>query len=75
VSQWYALLAPAGTPRPVVARLSEEIRSTLEDPEVVARIAAEGSEAVFSTASQLAAHIRAERERWARVIRQSGIRG
>jgi tripartite-type tricarboxylate transporter receptor subunit TctC len=75
VSQWYALLAPARTPRAIVARLNEETRRTLEDPEVARRIAAEGSEAVFSTPAQLGAHIKAERARWARVIRQSGIKG
>ena len=75
VTQWYGLLAPAGTPRDIVEFLSKEINSTLKQPDVTARIAAEGSEAVGSTPHQLAAHIKAERAKWAKVIKDAGIRG
>jgi tripartite-type tricarboxylate transporter receptor subunit TctC len=75
VTQWYGLLAPAGTPRDIVEFLSKEINSTLRQPDVTARIAAEGSEAVGSTPHQLAAHIKAERAKWAKVIKDAGIRG
>ena len=44
-------------------------------PDVAARLAAEGSEAVGSTPQQLAAHIKAERARWANVIKDAGIKG
>lgn len=74
VSQWYAVLAPAGTPRAVVERLNREINAALGNAEVARRIAAEGSEAVGSTPRELAAHIEAERARWARVIKEAGIR-
>jgi len=75
VTQWYGLLAPVGTPRDVVEYLSKQINSTLQQPDVAARIAAEGSEAVGSTPQQLAAHIKAERTKWAKVIKDAGIRG
>jgi tripartite-type tricarboxylate transporter receptor subunit TctC len=75
VTQWYGLLAPAGTPRDIVEFLSKQINSTLKQPDVTARIAAEGSEAVGSTPHQLAAHIKAERAKWAKVIKDAGIRG
>jgi tripartite-type tricarboxylate transporter receptor subunit TctC len=75
VTQWYGLLAPAGTPRDVVEYLSRQINSTLKQPDVAARIAAEGSEAVGSTPQQLAAHIKAERAKWAKVIKDAGIKG
>jgi tripartite-type tricarboxylate transporter receptor subunit TctC len=75
VTQWYGLLAPAGTPRDIVEFLSKEINSTLKQPDVTARIAAEGSEAVGSTPHQLAAHIKAERAKWTKVIKDAGIRG
>ncbi len=75
VTQWYALLAPARTPREIVGRLNQEFNKSLRQPDVAGRIAAEGSEAVGSTPQQLAALIKAERERWARVIREAGIRG
>ena len=75
VSQWYAVLAPSRTPRALVDRLNREINKALDDPEVSRRIAAEGSEAVGSTPQQLSAHIQSERAKWARVIRQAGIKG
>jgi tripartite-type tricarboxylate transporter receptor subunit TctC len=75
VTQWYGLLAPAGTPRDTVEFLSQQINNTLKQPDIVARIAAEGSEAVGSTPQQLAAHIKAEREKWAKVIKEAGIKG
>jgi tripartite-type tricarboxylate transporter receptor subunit TctC len=75
VTQWYGLLAPVGTPREIVGFLNKETNKTLQHPDVVARIAAEGSEAVGSTPQQLAAHIKAERARWAKVIKEAGIKG
>jgi len=75
VTQWYGLLAPAGTPRDTVEFLSQQINNTLKQPDIVARIAAEGSEAVGSTPQQLAAHIKAERDKWAKVIKEAGIKG
>lgn len=75
VTQWYGLLAPVGTPRDVVNFLSQQVNATLKQPDVVARIAAEGSEAVGSTPQQLAAHIKAERDKWAKVIQDAGLKG
>jgi tripartite-type tricarboxylate transporter receptor subunit TctC len=75
VSQWYGLLVPAGAPRAVVEFLNREVNRALQQPDVSGRIAGEGSEAVGSTPQQLAATMRAEREKWAEVIRTSGIRG
>lgn len=75
VTQWYGLLAPAGTPHEIVQFLNKEINKTLQHPDVAARIAAEGSEAVGSSPQQLAAHIKAERARWAKVIKEAGIKG
>ena len=75
VTQWYGLLAPAGTPRATVGFLNKEVNRALQQPDVAGRIAAEGSEAVASTPQQLAAQIKAERGKWARVIKESGIKG
>jgi tripartite-type tricarboxylate transporter receptor subunit TctC len=75
VTQWYGLLAPAGTPRPTVEFLNKEVNRALQQPDVAGRIAGEGSEAVGSTPQQLAARIKAERTKWARVIKEAGIRG
>lgn len=75
VTQWYGLLAPAGTPRQTVEFLNKEVTRALQQPDVAGRIAAEGSEAVASTPQQLAAQIKVERAKWARVIKESGIKG
>jgi tripartite-type tricarboxylate transporter receptor subunit TctC len=75
VTQWYALLAPAGTPPRLVDFLSKEANKALHQPEVTGRIAAEGSEAVGVTPQQLAAHMKAEHDKWTRVIKQTGIKG
>jgi tripartite-type tricarboxylate transporter receptor subunit TctC len=75
VSQWYAILAPARTPRALVDLLNREINRAVSDPEVARHIAAEGSDAVSGTSQQLAGMIQAERAKWTGVIRQAGIKG
>ena len=75
VNQWYGLLAAVNTPKPIVERLNREVNKTLVIPEVVARFTADGAEAAGGTAQQLADHIKTERDKWAKVIKQAGIRG
>jgi len=75
VTQWYALLAPSGTPRTIVDLLNKETNHALHHPDVSGRIAAEGSEAVGVAPQQLAAHMKSERNKWAKVIREAGIKG
>ena len=73
VSQWYGVQAPAGTAHNIVVRLNREIVTTLQLADVLAHLASDGAEAAGSTPQQFAAHIKAEREKWARVIRQAAI--
>ena len=75
VTQWYGVFAPARTPRMIVERLHGEIVKVLQQPEVTARLAADGAEPVSSTPQQLAEHVKAERDKWAKVIKQTGIKG
>jgi tripartite-type tricarboxylate transporter receptor subunit TctC len=75
VVNWYGLIAPKGTPKAVVDRLSAETTKAVQSAEMAKRLIAEGSEAVGSSAQAFAAHIRAEHEMWAKVIKQAGIRG
>jgi tripartite-type tricarboxylate transporter receptor subunit TctC len=70
---WYGLLAPAGTPKPIVDLLNKSIVEVLHDPEVVAHIKADGAEPVGSTPEEFAALIRSEKERWAKVVQSSGL--
>jgi tripartite-type tricarboxylate transporter receptor subunit TctC len=75
VMNWYGLLAPVRTPKAVIERIAKETAGALQSPEMTKRLAAEGSEGVSSSPSEFAAYIRAEKERWSRVIKQAGIRG
>ena len=75
VVNWYGLIAPKGTPKAVIDRLSSETAKAMLSPEMTKRLLAEGSEAVSSSPQAFAAHIRAENDQWTRVIKQAGIRG
>jgi tripartite-type tricarboxylate transporter receptor subunit TctC len=71
---WYALLAPRGTPPAIVARLNAEVVKMFADPSFAQRFADQGSEPQTSTPAELAAYMRSESERWARVIKLAGLR-
>jgi tripartite-type tricarboxylate transporter receptor subunit TctC len=73
-TQWYGLVAPAGTPRPIVRRLSDEILAALANPEVAARLDKMGTQVTPASAEDFDALIRSETERWTRVIRERNIR-
>ena len=73
VISWYALLAPAGTPRPVVRTLNAEVVRILKSPEVGARMTAAGADPDSSTPEELMAYIKLEMGRWAKVIQKAGI--
>ena len=75
VVNWYGLLAPKNTPRAVVERISKEAHAGMHSPDVVKRLAADGSEPVGSSPAEFAAHLKSEQEKWARVIKQAGIKG
>jgi tripartite-type tricarboxylate transporter receptor subunit TctC len=69
ISLWVGVLAPAGTPEPVVTRLHGEIVRALAVPDVRERIAGLGAEVVGSTPQELDRYIRAEIARWSKVIK------
>ena len=71
-SQWYGVLSPAGTPREVLEILNASIRKIMRNPDMKAKMTADGLVAIGSTREEFAAHIRAEIDKWARVIRASG---
>lgn len=71
---WYGLLAPAGTPAAVVARLNAEVNRVLAMPDVRQRLASEGGDALGGTPEQFAAFLRAEHAKWGRVVKESGAK-
>jgi len=73
-STWYGLLAPAGTPMTIVARLNVEVNRLLKTAEVRERLAAEGGEVLGGSPEQFASFLKAEHAKWGRVVRESGAR-
>jgi tripartite-type tricarboxylate transporter receptor subunit TctC len=72
-STWYGVLAPAGTPSPIVQRLSVEFGRALNADEVKGGLLAQGLDVVGSTPEQFAAHIRTEMSKWAKVVKATGM--
>ena len=74
VTAWAGLFVPAGTPAGVVNRLNAELNRALATPEVNDRMAMLQAEVSASTPEQLASLVRAEQQRWSRIITERGIK-
>jgi tripartite-type tricarboxylate transporter receptor subunit TctC len=74
IVNWYGVLAPAGTPADVVARLHRDVTRTVRTPEVRDRLIAAGLEIVESTPAEYAAYRKRDLEMWAKMIKETGIR-
>jgi tripartite-type tricarboxylate transporter receptor subunit TctC len=72
-TQWYGLVAPAGTPPEIIARLHAEATKALETQEMKDKLAGDGAEPVGTTPAEFAAHIKGELEKWAGVARAAHI--
>ncbi len=70
----YALYAPAGTPREIIALLNREVNAVLQMPDLREKLAAQGIETLTATPEQMAEMIRNDLERWGKVIREAGIK-
>src|SRR4051794_17648835 len=71
---WYALLAPAGTPRAIVERLNAEGVKVMNTPETRPSLSAMGGEPASATPEQTGKFLQAEYARWGKVIREAGIK-
>jgi tripartite-type tricarboxylate transporter receptor subunit TctC len=74
VSAWFGLITPAGTPRDIVQRVQAEAARGLKQPETLERLSALGADISASPPEEFGAFMKAEREKWARVIKAAGIR-
>ncbi|WP_217648836.1 Bug family tripartite tricarboxylate transporter substrate binding protein [Falsiroseomonas stagni] len=74
VEAWYGLLAPAGTPAPIIARLHDVFATAIKRPEVASRIATLGFETVGNTPAEFARFLAAEPPKWRDVIRAADVR-
>jgi len=73
-TQWYGVLAPAGVPKPIVAKLNAEMVKAIKGADVRDKLAAEAAEPVGNTPEEFGAFIRKEIARWAPVVKASGAR-
>jgi len=71
---WNGVLVPAGTPKPVIARLNAEINAILKRPDVAQKLSAAGFDLIGGTPEDFGALIKAESDKWAPVIKSAGIK-
>lgn len=74
IGTWFGLLAPAGTPNDVINRLNAATRKVVDAPDFRERIAGQGLDARSSTPAEFSAHIKAELAKFARIVREAGIK-
>ena len=71
---WFGIMAPAGTPAAIVAKLNADLIRAIDSAEVKEIVARQGGELMASTAQEMAAQIKSDREKWGRVVRESGAK-
>jgi tripartite-type tricarboxylate transporter receptor subunit TctC len=74
ISLWQGIVAPAGTPRAIVMKLNQQIAKSLHMPDLKSRLSAQGLDAVGNSPEQFAAYMKAEADKWAKIIKASGAR-
>ncbi|HKC43095.1 MAG TPA: tripartite tricarboxylate transporter substrate binding protein [Burkholderiales bacterium] len=74
VDTWYGVLAPAGTPREIVARLNAELTRLMQSKEMRDRLATMGIEPMASTSAEFGEFLAAEIAKWAKVVKESGAK-
>ncbi|GAA4340197.1 tripartite tricarboxylate transporter substrate binding protein [Pigmentiphaga soli] len=74
LGSWSGIVAPAGTPAPIVDRLNAVIRQALADPALSATLASQSAEILGSSPAEYGAYLREEMERWGKIIRAEGIK-
>lgn len=74
ISLWQGIVAPSGTPRALVAKLNQQIVKSLNMPDLRSKLSAQGLEPVGNSPEQFAAYVKAEADKWARIVKASGAR-
>jgi tripartite-type tricarboxylate transporter receptor subunit TctC len=74
VSAWFGIFAPAGVPQAAVRRLNAEFVRAMQQPDLKQRLASQGADALTSTPEEFSDYLRAEIDKWAKVVRASGMK-
>lgn len=74
VSSWFGVFLPAGTPKPIVARMNSEIRRIVDIPDVRQKLVNQGADPETNTPEEFAAYVKSEMEKWGKVVRDTGAR-
>jgi len=72
-TNWWGLIAPAGTPQAVIAKLSSELEALLRSDETKKRVESEGADVIRMTPAEFGRFISEEMQKWAKVVKQAGI--
>ena len=71
---WFGLMAPAGTPRPIIDWLNSETRKAFAAPDVRERFLSQGMTLPLGTPEEFSAYVASEHKRWGEIIRKAGIK-
>jgi tripartite-type tricarboxylate transporter receptor subunit TctC len=74
VSAWFGIFAPAGLPQPVAKRLNAEFVKVMQQPDLKQRLASLGADPLTSTPEEFATYLRSEIDKWAKVVKVSGMK-
>ena len=74
IENWYGMVAPAGTPAPIVAALNKAATEAMRDPVVKEKLASQGATLVGDTPEHFRGFIDAEIRKWAKVIKDAGVK-
>ena len=71
---WFGFVAPTGTPEPIIRKLHEQIAAIVRMPDINEQLASQGADPVGSTPEEFGQYMRSETEKWAKVVKASGIK-
>jgi len=73
-SSWFGILAPAGTPKDIIAKINTDVQKWLSTPEAKEKLLGQGAIAAGGSPDEFAKHIQAETAKWAKVVKESGAK-